>query len=174
MDCLPKINIVAEIDNICFFTIGNNSPSPFLKDFLADSHCPVLIVPHTYTFFDKVVLCYDGTPSSIYAIKAFSYLFPESDDLQTTVVSVNEKPTGHLKDSRNLKDLVQMHFKNASFEILTGEANEELTKYLKTNAEHSIVVMGAYGRNAISRLFHQSLSNKIIKDLNTPVFITHQ
>ena len=23
MDCLPKINIVAEIDNICFFTIGN-------------------------------------------------------------------------------------------------------------------------------------------------------
>ena len=157
-----------------FFTIGNNTPSPFLKDFLADSHCPVLIVPHTYSFFDKAVLCYDGTPSSAYAIKSFSYLFPELNDLKTVVVSVNEKPNSHLKDGHNFKDLIHAHFKGAEFEVLTGEANEELIKYLKLNGENSIVVMGAYGRNAISRLFHQSLSNKVIKELNIPVFITHQ
>jgi len=157
-----------------FFTIGNNSPSPFLKDFLADSHCPVLIVPHTYTFFDKAVLCYDGTPSSVYAIKSFSYLFPDMADLKTTVISINEKPTNHLKDAHNFKDLIHMHYKGAEFEVLAGDANEELIKYLQANGGHSIVVMGAYGRNAISRLFHQSLSNKVIKELNTPVFITHQ
>jgi len=157
-----------------FFTIGNNSPSPFLKDFLADSHCPVLIVPHTYTFFDNAVLCYDGTPSSIYAIKQFSYIFNNTGDLKTTVVSVNEKPGNHLKDVHNLKDLVHLHFKGAEFEVLSGDANDELIKYLQVNGGHSIVVMGAYGRNAISRLFHQSLSNKVIKELNTPVFITHQ
>lgn len=157
-----------------FFTIGNNQPSPFLKDFLSDSHCPVLIVPHAYTFFDKVVLCYDGTPSSVYAIKSFSYLFPESDDLKTTVVSVNEKPNNHVKDSQHFKDLVHLHYKGAAFEVLQGDAGEELIKYLKENGEHAIVVMGAYGRNAISRLFHQSLSNRVIQELNAPVFITHQ
>ena len=157
-----------------FFTIGNNSPSPFLKDFLADSHCPVLIVPHTYTFFDKAVMCYDGTPSSVYAIKAFSYLFPQLDKLNTVILSVNEKTTNHLKDGNNLKDLVHAHFKNANFEVLNGDANDQLVGYLKQNGQNALVVMGAYGRNAISRLFHQSLSNKVIKELNSPVFITHQ
>jgi nucleotide-binding universal stress UspA family protein len=157
-----------------FFTIGNNSPSPFLKDFLADSHCPVLIVPHTYTFFDKAVMCYDGSPSSVYAIKAFSYLFQQLDELDTVILSVNEKTTNHLKDGNNLKDLVHAHFKNASFEVLNGDANDELVGYLKQNSQNAMVVMGAYGRNAISRLFHQSLSNKVIKELNAPVFITHQ
>ena len=157
-----------------FFTIGNNSPSPFLKDFLADSHCPVLIVPHTYTFFDKAVMCYDGTASSVYAIKAFSYLFPQLAELDTVILSVNEKTTNHLIDGQNLKDLVHAHFKNASFEVLNGEANDQLVGYLKQNGQNAMVVMGAYGGNAISRLFHQSLSNKIIKELNSPVFITHQ
>ena len=157
-----------------FFTIGNNSPSPFLKDFLADSHCPVLIVPNTYTFFNKAVLCYDGSPSSVYAIKAFSYMFPQLEDLRTTVLTVNEKPTNHIKDSHNLKDLIHTHFKNAEFEVLNGDANVELINYLKDNADNTIVVMGAYGRNAISRLFHQSLSNRVIQEVNAPVFITHQ
>jgi len=157
-----------------FFTVGNHSISPFLKDFLSDSHCPVLIVPHTYTFFDKVVLCYNGTPSSLFAIKAFSYLFPELNDLNTVVVSVNEKPTNHLKDAHNFKDLVHTHFKNVEYEVLNGDADVELLKYLKENGGNAIVVMGAYGRNAISRLLHQSLSNKVIQEINAPVFITHQ
>ena len=78
-----------------FFSLGDKSPSPFLKDFLADSHCPVLIVPHHYSFFDKAALCYDGSPSSVYAIKMFSYLFSELEDLKTVVVSVNEKSSNH-------------------------------------------------------------------------------
>jgi len=157
-----------------FFTVGNHSLSPFLKDFLADSHCPVLIVPHSYSFFDKAVLCYDGSPSSVFAIKAFSYLFPQLCDLKTIVVSVNEKTTNHLKDAHNFKDLMHTHFTNVEYEILNGDANTELLKYLRQNGENAIVVMGAYGRNIISRMFHQSVSNNVIKEVNTPVFITHQ
>lgn len=157
-----------------FFTLGDKTPSPFLKDFLADSHCPVLIVPHNYSFFDKAVLCYDGTPSSLHAIKTFSYLFPELDDLKTIVVSVNAKSSNHLKEGYNFKDLVHSHFTNVEYEVLHGNAEEELVKYLKLNAENAVVVMGAYGRNSLSRFFHQSLSNKIIQEVNVPVFITHQ
>jgi nucleotide-binding universal stress UspA family protein len=157
-----------------FFALGNENPSPFLKDFLADAHCPVLIVPHTYRYFDKAVLCYDGSPSSVYAAKMFSYIFPELADLKTVVISVNETSTKHLKDGNNFKDLVHVHFKNTDYNVLSGNAEEQLIKYLKETGEHAIIVLGAYGRNALSRFFHQSFANKVLKELNAPVFITHQ
>lgn len=157
-----------------FFSVGNETPSPFLKDLLVDSHCPVLIVPHHYTYFDNVVLCYDGSASSVHAIKMFSYVFPELNDVEATVVSVNEKPTNHLAQGKNFKDLVQLHYKNINYVVLQGNAEEQLLAFLKQKANNSIVVMGAYGRNALSRLFQQSLANKVIKEVNVPVFVTHQ
>jgi nucleotide-binding universal stress UspA family protein len=157
-----------------FFTLGNKTPSPFLQDFLSDSSCPVLIVPHNYTIFDKAVLCYDASPSSVYAIKMYSYLFPEFSDLPTTVVTVNEASSTHVKEGFNFKDLVRVHFQNSDYEVLKGHAEQELIDYLKRAGENAIVVMGAYGRNAISRLFHQSLANRVIQEINVPVFITHQ
>ena len=157
-----------------FFSLGDEAPNTFIKDLLIDSHCPVLIVPHEYSFFDNVVLCYDGSPSSVHATKMFSYLFPELNELPTTIVSVNDKSSNHLTEGWNYKDLISVHYKNADYEVLNGKPEEELLKYLKTRSANSIVVMGAYGRNALSRLFHQSVSNKVIKELNMPVFITHQ
>lgn len=157
-----------------FFSLGNEAPNTFIKDLLVDSHCPVLIVPHTYTFFDSVAVCYDGSPSSVHATKMFSYLFPELNTLPTTVISVNEKSSNHLIEGWNYKDLVHVHYTNAKFEVLNGKADDALMNYLKTNANSSIVVMGAYGRSAISRLLHQSVSNRVIRELNIPVFIAHQ
>jgi nucleotide-binding universal stress UspA family protein len=157
-----------------FFSIGNEQPSPFLKDLLVDSHCPVLIVPHTYSAFDKLVLSYDGSPSSVHAIKMFSYLFPELDDMPTTLVSINENSSNHLASGTNIKDLLKVHYPNSTAEVLNGTADKELINYLKGKANNAIVVMGAYGRNAISRMFQQSMSNRVIKELNVPVFITHQ
>lgn len=157
-----------------FFSLGDSAPNPFLKDLLADSYCPVMIVPHHYTYFDNATICYDGSPSSVYATKMYSYLFPELNDMKTTVVSVNEKSGNHLKDGSNFKDLLHTRFINLEYEILHGNPEEELLKYLKEKAGNSIVVMGAYGRNAISRWLHQSISNRVITEVNAPVFIAHQ
>lgn len=157
-----------------FLTFGENTPSLFLKDVLTDSQCPVLVVPHHYTPFDKTVLCYDGNPSSIYAIKQFGYLFPELSTMETTVVSINESHSRVLKDGSNLRDLVKQHYLKTNYEILSGNIEDSLFEFLKEKGNNAIVVMGAYGRNALSRLFQQSLSNRIIKELHVPVFITHQ
>ena len=157
-----------------FFSLGDNNPSPFLKDFLADSHCPVLIVPHQQISFDKAVLCYDGGPSSVFAVKQFSYLFREMEKTRTIVVSVNQQSSNHIKDGHNFKDLMHCHFQNVEYELLHGNAEQELINYLKINGENTLVVMGAYGRSSLSRMFHQSLSNRVIKEMSIPVFITHQ
>jgi nucleotide-binding universal stress UspA family protein len=157
-----------------FFSLGDSAPNPFLKDVLVDSHCPVLIVPHQYNYFDNATLCYDGSPSSVYAVKMFSYLFPGADSIKTTVVSVTEKTGNHIKDGTNFKDLLHTRFSNLEFEVLQGNVGDELLSYLKNKDGNFIVVMGAYGRNAFSRLLHQSISNRVIKELNVPVFIAHQ
>lgn len=162
-------------ENTSFFSLGDQKPSPFMKDFLSDSYCPVLIVPHTYHFFDRAVFCYDGSPSSAYAMKMFSYLFSGLKGLRYTIVSVNEKSSNHLKEGENIKDLIKVHFDHVDYEVLHGNPEEELMKYLKSGkADHAVVVMGAYGRNAMSRFFHASLSNKVIDETHLPVFITHQ
>ncbi|HRG89922.1 MAG TPA: universal stress protein, partial [Chitinophagales bacterium] len=60
------------------------------------------------------------------------------------------------------------------YEVLNGIPEEKLYAYLKENGANSLVIMGAYGRSALARIFQQSMSTRIIKDLNLPVFITHQ
>jgi nucleotide-binding universal stress UspA family protein len=104
----------------------------------------------------------------------FSYLFPEWNEMDTTVVTVNHSASNHIPKNRDLKDLANHHFRKVSFKVLNGEPEAELEKFLKKNGKDTVVVMGAYGRSAWSRMFHASMSNKILKDVKVPLFITHQ
>ncbi|MCS6934822.1 MAG: universal stress protein [Chitinophagales bacterium] len=156
-----------------FSSVGENQPSAFLKDLLADSYCPVLLVPHKYSYFDKIVFCYDGSPSSVHAFKMFSYIFPGFREMDAIVVSVNENGSNHLADGKNFKELAMLHFKNISYEILQGDTTVTLINYLKQNALTGIVVMGAYSRSTLSRLFYQSMADRVLKEMNVPLFITH-
>jgi hypothetical protein len=70
--------------------------------------------------------------------------------------------------------------KNAAIKItmyrsLLRSANieQKLIEFLDEHAENVMVVMGAYGRNVISRLFKPSLSNVIINQTQTSLFIAH-
>ncbi len=164
--------IVAD-ENLSFYSLTDETPSPFIKDLLAESRCPVLIVPMTYEYFDKVIFCYDGSPSSTYAMKQFSYLFPELEDTDVVIVSVNEGRNRDVAGGESFTEFTKVHFPKADMEILNGTPESQLLNYLKVNGPNSIVVMGAYGRNTVSRIFEQSMSNKIIRELNLPMFITH-
>ncbi|MEO7045974.1 MAG: universal stress protein, partial [Ferruginibacter sp.] len=62
-------------DNETFNRFAENPPTRFIKELLSDVQCPVLIVPDTFKPIDKITLLYDGSPSSVFAIKMFSYLF---------------------------------------------------------------------------------------------------
>ena len=59
-----------------FTRFGQEPPTDFLRDLLTDVQCPVLVVPKTHRPPEKLVLLYDGAPSSVHAVKMFSYLLP--------------------------------------------------------------------------------------------------
>jgi hypothetical protein len=149
-------------------------PTRFIRDLLTDTQCPVLLVPHKYKPVEKIVLLYDGEPSSVHAVKMFSYLMPQLKELDTEVISVNPLNADmHLPDNKLMKEFMKNHFPKATYTVLKGWADEEIVRYLKHSTENTMAVLGAYRRGAVSRLFRESMADTLVKELKLPLFIAH-
>jgi hypothetical protein len=144
------------------------------KDFISDTHCPVILVADNARLPQRAILCYDESFSSIYAIKMYSYLFPEWKDLPTVLVSINPKGDNGSKYDDYLDDWLPGHFSNLEKVQLEGNLQKELTGFIGKRDAHSIVVMGAFGGNAMSRMFHKSLSNVVLDETSASLFIIHE
>jgi len=129
-------------------------PIDFIRDFLTEVQCPVLLTPKTYKKIEKVVLLYDGKPSSVFAIKMFNYLMPWMISLDTEVVSVNDPDdNGYLPDSKLIKEFVDCHYPKVKYTLLNGNAKIEIVNYLKNTDQNTLVVLGAYKRGSVSMFF---------------------
>jgi nucleotide-binding universal stress UspA family protein len=157
---------------LAFSKMSDDELSAQFIELLSEVLCPVLIVPSTFEKIDNAILTYDGSAASTYALKMFSYVFPEWRSNPTRLVTVNEED-GRLKEKHHVLDLLGQHFDKVEVDVLKGNPKEELIGYLKTFTNNTVVVMGAYGRPAISMLFKKSLANAVIKDVLVPVFIAH-
>ena len=158
-------------------TLGHHDekiPSHFIRHLLADVQCPVLVVPQKYKPIDKIVLLYDGAPTSVYAIKTFSALFPTLNQLPVEVLSVkNDKQLPYHPDNKLMKEFIAQHFPKASYVKLEGSPEKEIPHYLKELKENVLVVAGAYSRGKMSRWFKHSLADTLMHDLKVPLFIAH-
>jgi nucleotide-binding universal stress UspA family protein len=149
-------------------------PTRFIRDLLSDAQCPVIIVPPKYKPLQKVILLYDGGPSSVYAIKMFSYLLPQLKYLDTEVISVRPvNSTLHMPDKKLMKEFLKRHFPKAKYTVIKGFAEDEIIKQLKQTQENAIVVLGAYRRGTVSRWFRESMADTLMKELKMPLFIAH-
>ncbi|MBO9729685.1 MAG: universal stress protein [Chitinophaga sp.] len=147
------------------------APSPLLQQLMANAQCPVIIAPAAFTRINEVVFCYDGTPSSVFAMKQLSYLLPELGDAKATIVQVNNEdiPTAERK---RIITWLSRHFESSDIVTLKGKSEPALFDYL-LKKQDTLVVMGAYGRSIVSRLFKRSHADLLIKTLAYPLFITH-
>ena len=150
-------------------------PTRFMKDLLADVQCPVLVVPGVYKPIDKITLLYDGGPSSLYAIKMFSYLFGDYNETPVEVFTVKGayRDTLHLPDNKLMREFIKRHFPKAEYKVVKGDAEEQVLGHLRNHKENELVVLGAYRRSEISRWFKTSMADILMKELNTPLFIAH-
>jgi nucleotide-binding universal stress UspA family protein len=145
-----------------------------LNDILKDAHCPICLVSIHTPVVDKVILLYDGSASSKFAIEKYGELFPEWASLSTSVLSINS-PTNTRKEIDDfMQNWIPHHFASLDSIELHGNTRQELVKFLQKNEKNILVVMGAFGRSAISRLFHRSLSNVILEETKVSLFTTHK
>ena len=150
-------------------------PTRFMKELLGDVQCPVLVVPSVFSPIDKIILLYDGAPAALYAIKMFSYVIGNPQSLPVEVFTVKEKKTRdlHLPDNKLMREFIKRHFPKAAFTIAKGDAEMEISYYLRNHGGNELVVLGAYQRSEISRWFKRSMADLLMKELNMPLFIAH-
>ena len=152
---------------------GKNSPNPYLKFALHDVQCPVLLVPEKFEFPENIILAYDGSEDSVFAIKQFAYLFPELLRKETFLLYVSEDPDDDFPDKIQMEELAARHFKKLTLWKLDINPKKQLRKWLLDKST-SLLVSGSYGRSGLSQLFSRSFMKDVIADHRLPVFIAHK
>ncbi len=148
------------------------TPTDFVKDVLKDAECPVVIAPEVFEPIEEIVFTYDGSASSVFAMKQFTYLFPELDEMKVTVLHIDEDRHWDDEEKRELGSWLQNHYSSVGFDSKSGDTTYELlaSLFLRRNV---FIVMGAYGRNAVSRFFRHSEADLLLKTISRPIFIAH-
>lgn len=148
------------------------TPTEFVRDILKKAECPVIIAPERFEAIDEIIFSYNGSSSSLFAIKQFTYLFPQLHDKKVSIIQVNEAGKWQDPDKYKFKEWMIEHYTNFHFEALKGKANMILFDYLYKR-KNMFLVMGAYGRNDLSQFFKSSHADLLIKTVTLPIFIAH-
>jgi hypothetical protein len=178
---VPKLEIIYETRfadllvmpaGMSFKKWDEGVPTHFIKTVLKDSECPVIVAPEKFQGIDEIVFAYDGSRSSAFAIRQFTYLFPLLSDKKVTVLQANKKGEWPADEKNNIQDWLSHHYSSVGFETLKGDADEKLSMYL-FRKKNVFIVMGAFGRNALSMFFKQSSAELLMQLITQPVFIAH-
>jgi hypothetical protein len=148
------------------------SPTEFVKDVLKKAECPVIIAPENFDAVDEIIFAYNDSASSVFALKQFTYLFPQLHNKKVTIIQVNG--TGVWKDPNKYEftEWLKEHYTDLHFDALKGDADVKLFDYL-FKRKNMFLVMGAYGRNALSKFFKRSHADLLINMVTQPIFIAH-
>jgi nucleotide-binding universal stress UspA family protein len=144
----------------------------YLMNAVHKAECPVLLVPEYFMFPQSNILAYDGSDSSIFAIKQFYYTFPELCDNATLLVYCEEKGEV-IPEKENMYELASQHFSNLQILKLDGDPKKSFNKWI-LEKKNSILVSGAFGRSTLSQTFRKSFVSEIVKEHQLPVFIAHK
>lgn len=153
--------------------IGSNEVSMLIENILQDAHCPVLLVPKEFRSTDSVILTYNGSDESLYAIKQFIYLFPHLLTKEALLTFVAKNEADQIPRQKEVKELVKAHFNKVDLIKIVSKEKHNFSYWC---SEHpgAIVVGGSYGRSGFSMLFKKSFLEEIITHHQLPVFIAHK
>jgi nucleotide-binding universal stress UspA family protein len=150
------------------------APTRFIRDLLADVQCPTLVVPQEFKTVEKIVFLYDGEPSSVHALKMFSYVLSAFNDFPVEILSARKEGEAlHVPDNKLMKEFVRRHYPHAVYTVLSGAAEDAILQHMEKDKKHSLVVLGAYRRSRMSRLFRPSMADVLMNHLQLPLFIAH-
>jgi nucleotide-binding universal stress UspA family protein len=151
---------------------GTNEPNEYLKQALHDVECPVIIVPEKYEFPESNILSYDGSESSVTAIKQFACLFPELASHPSVLVYGKEKNEEEFPHEQNIKELLSIHYPQLVWLKLEADYKKYFATWI-SEKKATILISGSFGRSGFSMLFKKSFITDVISEHRVPVFIAH-
>jgi hypothetical protein len=159
--------------SISFYDPDEQVPSHFVKEVLSIAECPVLLAPEKYEDEEEIVFCFDGSSSSVFALKQFTYLFPEFNNKKAVLLEVNKTGNVEFNEShRRIMEWLRVHYHSVNYQTLKGIAKDELFAYFFMKTK-KMIVMGAYGRSMLSNFFKKSNADVLVRTTDLPLFIAH-
>ncbi len=170
-------DIIVMSPHLSFYK-DNNIPTDFAEDLLTHTECPILLSPERYTPIDEVVIAYDGSKTSMFALKQFCYQMQHYCTNKVTVLYINEgdEKNNHVANEGMLSEWLSLNCSSITFESLSGDARDVLFNYFLDNEDsnNKLLVAGGFGRSAVSRFFKPSTTDLVLKTADIPVFISHR
>lgn len=148
------------------------SPSQFVRKLLINAQCPVLIMPTEMQVIKEVSFAYNGSYSSIYAIRSFLQLFLPLASRKVVVMYVKDSGMESIPDELMLRKYLGLYSPKVEYRILKGDASKSIKVCLQYK-KHSLVTFGAFGRSGLSRYFNESTAEDALDLMQTWVFVTH-
>ena len=152
--------------------ISARQPNTYLNEALCGTECPVLVIPEGYKQCDHLLMAYDGSKESLFAIKQFCYLFPQLTDLPTEMVYARDEPSDDIPDLERLRQYTRQHFDAMGFAKLQFKAAHYFATWIGEK-KHTMLVSGSYGRSPFSYLAKHSFAQEVIHEHKIPLFIAH-
>ena len=155
-----------------FYTnLGTERQHEYLLHVLHQSECPVVLVPERFEFPETLVIAFDGSPASAYAIRQFSGLFPQLTGLKTILVHAGVKE--QMPDWEYAEEMINRHFPNLTVHSLVADPKKYFDSWVMDN-RNPMVIAGAYSRSFISEMMKKSFVSTVVEEHYVPVFIAHR
>ncbi|MBC9928990.1 hypothetical protein [Chitinophaga qingshengii] len=155
-----------------FYADMLTGPDSYLNSALHQAECPLIISPEKPDFPESIILTYDGSASSVFAIKSFATLFPWLCRRKTLLLYATNKDTD-VPYSSDIMELIQHHFANPDVQAVNTVPEKYFDTWLSEIGK-PMVVTGAYGRSQLSRFFRHSFITDLLKTHRIPVFVAHR
>ncbi len=152
--------------------INIRQPNVYLHEALYGAECPILVIPESYQQCDHLFFAFDGSKESMFAIKQFSYLFPNLTDLPAEVVYIKDENSAAIPDVEHLRRYARQHFESMGLSKLQFKASRYFATWI---GEHKQVMLitGSYGRSMLSYMTKRSFAEQVVQEHKIPVFIAH-
>jgi len=151
--------------------IGNDGEF-YMREAIHDAECPVIVIPEKFKFPERNIIGYDGTASSVHAIKQFAYLLPELSQNETLLVYAGDNNDQQLPNEHLVEELVTQHFKKLDIVKLNMKPNKYFSTWMEDEPA-PLLICGALGRSSFSQVFKKSFVEATIEEHRLPVFIAH-
>jgi hypothetical protein len=147
-------------------------PNFYMVEALRASESPVVVVPENFKQIEHLAFAYDGKKESMFAIKQFTYLFPELTSLPSEFVHVKDEAAEEIPEKALLSEYTFSHFEAQHTSKLHFDPKKYLTAWLDTK-KNVFLVAGSFSRSTLSNLFKTSFSGQVIAEHTCPIFIAH-
>jgi hypothetical protein len=163
---------VMVISSMHFYeNLGEMMQEDYLDGTLHKTECPIILLPGAYSKPDNIVFAYDGSASSMHALRQFIYLFPQWTDLNTLIIYAGDG-SDDIPFLALIKEYASQHFSKLGYYKLNADPKKYFATWIEEKGA-ALLVSGSYGRSAFSELFRRNFLKEIVKEQSAPIFIAH-